>query len=186
MVEDLLRGFVREAWVNDLDFATLERVGGGYVSDDLREREDDIVWRVRFGQEWLYLYLLLEFQSSVDPFMAVRMLVYLGLLYQDPIRTGHLAADNRLPPVLPVVLYNGKPRWRAAEDIAELVAAAPAGLDRYRPSLRYLLLDEGRYAESDLAPLRNLAAALFRLENSRTPQDLEQVLAAILILATVR
>jgi predicted transposase YdaD len=67
MVEDLLRGFVREAWVNDLDFATLERVGGGYVSDDLREREDDIVWRVRFGQEWLYVYLLLEFQSSIDP-----------------------------------------------------------------------------------------------------------------------
>jgi hypothetical protein len=111
--------------------------------------------------------------------MAVRMLVYVGLLYQDLIRAGRLAADKRLPPVLPVVLYNGKPRWRAAEDIAELVAKAPAGLDRYRPSLRYLLLDEGRYAESDLAPLRNLAAALFRLENSRTPHDVEQVLAAL-------
>jgi hypothetical protein len=57
MVADLLRGFVREDWVNELDFATLERVGGGYVADDLREREDDIVWRVRLGPEWLYVYL---------------------------------------------------------------------------------------------------------------------------------
>ena len=38
MVADLLRGFVREDWVNELDFATLERVGGGYVADDLRGR----------------------------------------------------------------------------------------------------------------------------------------------------
>ncbi|MFM8330336.1 MAG: Rpn family recombination-promoting nuclease/putative transposase [Candidatus Methylumidiphilus sp.] len=179
MVEDLLRGFVPQPWVAEVDFTTLERVGGGYVADDLREREDDIVWRVRLGEDWLYVYLLLEFQSSIDPFMAVRMLVYLGLLYQDLIRAGTLAAGKRLPPVLPVVLYNGKPRWNAAEDIAELIADAPGGLALHRPSLRYLLLDEGRYADSDLAPLRNLAAALFRLENSRTPQDVAQVLAAL-------
>jgi len=49
MVADLLRGFVHEDWVKDLDFVTLERVGDGYVTDDLRERLDDIVWRVRLG-----------------------------------------------------------------------------------------------------------------------------------------
>jgi len=46
MVADLLRGFVREDWVAELDFSTLEKAGGSYVSDDLREREDDIIWRV--------------------------------------------------------------------------------------------------------------------------------------------
>ena len=179
MVADLLRGFVHEDWVNHLDFATLERVNDGYVTDDLRERLDDIVWRVRLGPEWIYVYLLIEFQSSVDTFMAVRVLAYLGLLYQDIIRTGGLTADKHLPPVLPIVLYNGKPRWTAATEVAELIAPAPIGLDRYRPHLCYLLLDEGRYADSELAPLRNLAAALFRLENSRTPQDVEQVLTAL-------
>ena len=179
MVADLLRGFVCEEWVDDLDFSTLERTGDGYVTDDLRERLDDIVWRVRLGREWLYVYLLIEFQSSVDPFMAVRVLAYLGLLYQDIIRTGGLTADRLLPPVLPVVLYNGRPRWNAPEEVADLIAVAPVGLDRYRPRLRYLLLDEGRYADSELAPLRNVAAALFRMENSRTPHDVEQVLVAL-------
>jgi flagellar biosynthesis/type III secretory pathway protein FliH len=41
------------------------------------------------------------------------------------------------------------------------------------------LLDEGRFSDSELAPLRNLSAALFRLENSRSPQDVEHVLAAL-------
>jgi hypothetical protein len=179
MVADLLRAFVHEDWVKDVDFATLEHAGGGYVTDDLRKRLDDIVWRVRMGPEWLYVYLLIEFQSKVDPFMAVRELAYLGLLYQDIIRAGDVTAGRRLPPVLPIVLYNGKPRWTAETEVADLIAAAAAGLGRYCPRLRYLLLDEGRYADGELAPLRNVAAALFRMENSRTPQDVEQVLAAL-------
>jgi predicted transposase YdaD len=56
MVEDLLRGFVKEDWVQQLDFSTLEKDSGHYVSDDLRQREDDVVWRVRFRDEWLYVY----------------------------------------------------------------------------------------------------------------------------------
>jgi predicted transposase YdaD len=84
-VQDLLRGFVHEEWVQQLDYTTLEKVSGSYVSDDLRDREDDIIWRIRMraqtpakrraqgedktetAGEWLYVYLLLEFQSSNDP-----------------------------------------------------------------------------------------------------------------------
>jgi hypothetical protein len=48
MVEDLIRGFVREDWVKELDFSTLERVPGQYVTRRLRSRESDVVWRVRW------------------------------------------------------------------------------------------------------------------------------------------
>jgi predicted transposase YdaD len=82
MVTDLLKGFVKEAWVQQCDFSTLEKVSGSYVKDDLRGCEDDLIWRIRWGNEWLYVYLLLEFQSSVDHFMAVRISGYLALLYQ--------------------------------------------------------------------------------------------------------
>src|SRR2546422_994033 len=63
MVEDLLHGFVHEAWVRDLDCTSLERVSDSYISDDLRSRRDDLVWRARWGPNWFYLYLMLEFQS---------------------------------------------------------------------------------------------------------------------------
>lgn len=49
LVADLLRGFVPEAWVRELDFASLERVSGSYVSDDLRDRHSDVIWRIRWG-----------------------------------------------------------------------------------------------------------------------------------------
>lgn len=112
--------------------------------------------------------------------MAVRILSYLGLLYQDLLKSGQLTANGRLPPVVPIVLYNGEPRWNAPEEVADLIETPPGGLARYRPQLRYLLLDEGRYREEDLQPLQNLVAAVFRLENSRTPADLLSVLGALL------
>lgn len=43
MMRDLLEGFVREDWLALLDFASLEKVNGTYVTDDLRARADD--WR---------------------------------------------------------------------------------------------------------------------------------------------
>lgn len=169
MVEDLIKGFVKEDWVKELDFSTLEKISGSYVTDDLRDREDDIVWRVRWSNSWLYVYLLIEFQSRPDPYMAVRIMTYLGLLYQELIRQQKLTANNKLPPVLPLVLYNGKSLWKEAIDVADLIERVPGGLEKYRPHLRYLLLDEGALDESEQLAVRNLAAALFRLEKSQKP-----------------
>ena len=48
MVEDLLRGFAAREWSERLDFHTLERLSAEFVSDDLRQRRGDGLWRVRF------------------------------------------------------------------------------------------------------------------------------------------
>jgi hypothetical protein len=179
MVEDLIRGFVHEDWVRDLDFSTLKKVPGNYVTPNRSTRESDAVWKLRWkGDRVLYIYLLMEFQSTVDPSMALRMMVYLGLFYQDLLKRGETTSSGKLPPVLPLVLYNGYAPWGAAREISELIEEVPGGLERYRPQLRYCLLDEMRMADSELASLRNLAAAVFRLEKSFDTEAMEPVLEA--------
>jgi predicted transposase YdaD len=116
LVEELLRGFLQEDWIERLDFPTLERVGNSFVSDDLRERHSDLIWRLRFKEtehDWFYLYLLLELQSTSYHFMAVRLLSYVGLLLEEIVRKEKLRPGDRIPAVLPLVLYNGKHPWRA-------------------------------------------------------------------------
>lgn len=85
-------------------------------AEGLERRDGDVIYRVlyRDGSE-VYLYLLLEFQSHPDPWMALRVLVYVGLLYQHLIRENQISANNKLPPVFPLVLYNGDARWNAAQ-----------------------------------------------------------------------
>jgi predicted transposase/invertase (TIGR01784 family) len=175
MVEELLISFVHEDWISEVDFKSLEKVSGSYVTDELRDREDDIVWRVRIGKNWIYLYILLEFQSTVDDFMALRLLTYTGLLYQDLIKSSHIKAKQKLPPVFPLVLYNGDGRWNAATEFSLLLQDMPAGLKAYTPSYRYLVIDEGGYADTELLELRNVVSALFQLEHSRDVEAIKRV-----------
>jgi predicted transposase/invertase (TIGR01784 family) len=177
LIQDLLRGFVPGSWVEALDLDTLEKVNGSYVSADLREREDDIIWRVRCRHKWIYVYLLIEFQSTVDRYMAVRLLTYIGLLYQD-ITKAKQQGEGKLPPILPLVLYNGDKVWDAALTLEELIEELPGELSRYRPQFHYLLLDEGHYPKQNL-PLNNLVASIFRLEMSREPKDVHRLVAEL-------
>ncbi|MBF0545261.1 MAG: Rpn family recombination-promoting nuclease/putative transposase [Candidatus Riflebacteria bacterium] len=179
MVEDLLRGFVHGEWVDQLDFSTLEPFPSEHVTDCFRDRRDDIIWRIRWKENWLYIYLLLEFQSSVDPYMAVRIMAYLGLLYQDIIQTETIKPGEKLPPVLPVVLYNGFPRWDAPTDIFDQIGQTPRGLEKFSPRLSYLILDEGAIADSELTDLHNCVTALIRLEKSHTGAEIMELIAAL-------
>ena len=181
MVRDLIQGFIHKPWVEDLQFDTLERYPTEFITDRLKRRHSDVIWRVRWGSQWLYLYLLLEFQSSVQRFMALRISHYLDLLYQDLVRGRHFVGRPRqLPPVVPIVIYNGDKPWTAPTELDVLIAPGPDSLTAYRPQARYLLIAEHAYADADLAGMHNLAAALFRLENSRTPATVRDVLQALI------
>ena len=131
------------------------------------------MWRVRAagaGGGWTYVLVLLEFQSDSDATMAFRVLEYTAMLYRELLRA-RAAEVGRLPPVLPVVLYNGESRWSAARDMGELIAA-PKSLTAYQPSQRYMLLDE-RHAEADYAG--ELTQAVTLLERSESPADLARL-----------
>ena len=175
MVRDLLAGFVSDEWVAELDLSTLERWPASQVGDTLRERHQDRVWRVRYRDRWLYVLVLLEFQSTVDRTMAVRVLAYTALLYQDLLRT----TAEPLPPVLPIVLHHGPGRWTAKVDVAGLAAPCGAFLAPYQPAQRYFLLDVGGYTDAPLPHGRNLVAALIRLERNRGRADVDAVLRAL-------
>ncbi len=144
MVEDLIRRYVAPPWLDRLDFSTLEMVPAHYVSDELEQRESDVVWRLRYGPsgDWFYVYLLIEFQSGVFHFMAIRVLSYIMLLYEDLIRKKRLTRSGKLPPVVPIVLYNGDRRWTAPLQVSELIESLP-GFRRHLPAFEYLVIDEG-------------------------------------------
>lgn len=184
MVEDLLRGFVDAPWVDEVDFSTLEKLPHEYTVDKkLKKRASDTVWRVRSNNTWLYIVILLEFQSRPDPVMAFRMMSYVSLLYLDFYAEKRFVKKQgqlQFPPIFPIVLYNGKVRWHKAVEVSDLIAKAPLGLEPYRPQLRYCLIDEGTYTNDELA-LQNLVAALFRLEKSQSEQDVAEVLENLVI-----
>lgn len=177
MVRDLLTGFVPGPWLQAARFDTLERVNASYVSESDKQRHDDMVWRLKVGPRWVWIYLLLEFQSQDDPWMAVRMMVYVGLLAQHLIREKQLDT-GRLPALIPLVLYNGPQPWKAPTDVSDCFAPSLPGLARFRPRLMYHLIDEARLQLSPSHDIRNVVEALFKLERSTGPADMIELIKA--------
>jgi hypothetical protein len=181
LVAELLRGFVDEPWIADLDLDGMERVNTKFHSQDNDRREGDVIWRIplkRGGDA--YLLLLLEFQSAPDRWMALRAMVYTGLLWQQIVAEKRLTADGRLPPVFPLVLYNGDRRWEmplALESLIDLPADSP--LWRWQPMMRYNVIGEGGFSNAGLAARDTLAALLFRLESVKEPEQIGDLIGAV-------
>ncbi len=172
VVEHLLLGFAPPGVAAALDLATLEPMSTEYVDRDLRQSRGDKVWRVRFrgggAGDCLWLAVMLEFQATVDPRMGARVLAYSGQLFQKRIRAGDFCGDGKLPPVLPIVVYNGRRRWSAPLDAFATISGVSEALAPFQPRQRYLLLDMHGLRVEDL-PRDNIVSAQIALEQGSPP-----------------
>ena len=79
---------------------------------------------------------------------------------------------KKLPPVLPIVLYNGERKWTAATNIANLIPKAPGLVAQYLPQLQYLLIEHNQYSSEQLRKISNLVAAIMAFEQPESEQAL--------------
>ena len=181
MVADLVRQFVNEPWVADLDFTQMERVNAKFTVRNLPKRRGDVIWRIPTQSgSFLYLLTLLEFQSRTDRWMIVRIIVYSCLLWLQLLHEKKISADGLLPPVFPVVIYNGDPPWLTPVSLRNLINL-PEGspLWNFQPSGRFYLIDESHYSPEYLQLKDFLSALVFRLEQCRNPEALPELAAEV-------
>ncbi len=97
----------------------------------------------------------------------------MGLLYQDIIRSQSLNKGDKLPPVMPIVIYNGSPDWTGPVAIDSLIDSVHPALSGYAPRLSYLLLQEKK-TPKDYSKQHpdNLVGHLIAKENCGTPDDM--------------
>ena len=177
LVADLFRGFVDAEITRELDLSTLEKCAGSYVADDLREREDDVVWRVQTkGGHDIYVYLLLEFQSTVDEHMALRIRTYADMLRQDLVRQKRLPPSGKLPTIVPTVLYNGDRPWTSPAKFEDLLEPMPAVFERFKNPDEFILIEERSIPVEKLCAGENLVSLLFRLEQSETVEAIQEAI----------
>lgn len=162
VVEDLLRSFVNESFVQELDFTSLRKLNTKFVPVSERSRHADVIYEIKSRGQSAYIYLFLEFQSTVDRFMALRMARYLFEFYQEVQR---LNGDKYLNPPFPILIYNGDQKWTAPTSFRALLhrSAVPA---KYLPEFRYFKIAVNEIPKRELVKIRNAVSAAFYVENS--------------------
>jgi predicted transposase YdaD len=126
-----------------LDLDALERVPGSFIDPEMSERLTDRLFRapLKSGAAGVYIYCLLEHQSTPDPRMPYRVLTYqqriwAAILRDEPHR-------KTLPPVITLVIHHGEGGWRAPRTLHQMIEGldeAPA-LSRFVPELELLIDD---------------------------------------------
>ena len=176
VVEELLLYFVHEDFVKDLDFSTLERLDKSFVTEKFQEKESDIIYKVNFKGNEIYIYLLIEFQSTVDKFMSLRILRYILEFYDFLSQNDKFV---KLPAVFPILLYNGEDKWTAKENISDIIIGSIP--KRYIPNFSYYKLIENEISKETLLKIHNFVSAIFYIENS-TPEQIKSEIMSIISL----
>jgi predicted transposase YdaD len=169
-----LRAVLPAHIVSEVDWASLRREPGSVVDPELRETESDLLFtaRLRSGHR-LLLYVLLEHQSTVDPWMALRMLRYV-VRQLERWRQEH-PDSAELPLIIPLVMYHGpEGGWTAPRRVEDLFGLPREGRARWQslvPRFEYLLDDLTAEREEALRsrpgpPLARLAWLVLRYGRS--------------------
>ena len=180
LIEDVLA----RDWSDELDLDTLERFPTEHVDAGLRRSMSDMAWRVRFKGRERSVVFLVEFQSSSDPNMAMRMLQYATVaakfLHENP---GLLDPDGFMPLLAAYEMYTGPGRSTAKRSVAELcklpeVPPGAQGKIASFPSYTYPGVDLQRLQGEGLLAEGAVAEWLGAVERDPTA-NLSRVLASM-------
>ena len=130
----LLRAALPSALTRAIDWRTLRLRKEKSVSGKLRKRLSDPVSSALAEGRALWLYVVLEHQSTVVRLVAFRVLLYGTRLWEQHLRDHPRAL--KLPVVLPVLLHHSRRGWTAAtafEDLIDAEGAVREAVARYVP-----------------------------------------------------
>lgn len=129
--------------MQELTVEDIELVDKEFITDQFETYESDLVYKVHVKENDIYMFFLHELQSKNDFTMPFRLLVYMTAIWMDYFKNTdkntRTRKDFRLPPVFPLVLYNGTESWTAKRQLKEMVKGADF-LEDYIINFKYQLV----------------------------------------------
>lgn len=100
------------------------------------------------------------------------MLNFVASFYQSLIKTKKLnLRTDKLPPVLPVVLYNGKQRWKVATRMQHIIAPVSKVLRHFQPHPSCFLIDEQRLTKEVFEQAPEPLGNMLSLNQTQNAED---------------
>ena len=139
----LLRAHLPESLAGDLVWSSLTLQDASFIDEQMRDSESDLLYAIEHaaGDPPAWLYLLLEHQSKPDRWMPFRLLKYCCRIWDRDRRTRR--RERELRPIVPMVFYQGRRRWRHATEFSALFAPSVRAWP-WVPRFEHLLFDQSQ------------------------------------------
>ncbi|MDH3602035.1 MAG: Rpn family recombination-promoting nuclease/putative transposase [Candidatus Tectomicrobia bacterium] len=105
-----------------LNWATLRLHDRSFVDEDLLQSASDFLYDVEYasGDETIWIYCLVEHQSTPDRWMRFRLLKYCCRIWD--VNLEERPTPSELRPIVPLVFYQGERTWSYSREFADLFA----------------------------------------------------------------
>jgi len=181
---DLVKEMLKAPWATNLDINNLVLVDKSYILSDYEENEADIVYRANIDGKEVIFYTLLEFQSSVDYRMPLRLFFYINEILREYIK--NLEKEDKknkkgfnVPAVIPIVLYNAIREWNAPRYFKDIVRNNELFGENI-VNFKYELFDVNHeYTKEELIKNNSITSAIFLLDQKVEPLEFLNRLKAV-------
>jgi len=166
---NLIQTFISNNWGSKITKDNLVLVNKSYILSDYEELESDIVYKATIEGQDVFFYMILEFQSSVDYRMPIRLLLYMIEIWREVLKSTtqkeFKRKSFRLPSIVPIVLYTGKKKWTVARRLKEIFSNS----ELFGESIldfKYEFININNYNKEELYKNQNMSSAIFLLDQN--------------------
>jgi hypothetical protein len=157
-----------------IDPSTLERVAGSYLDEYADERFDDALWRLRWAEEWLFVYVVRDHdETSPAELMAARLAESVARIHSFPPKT----APGKFAGTLPLVLCRSGSGWGEPLTVSQLLPSAPDFV--VDPEKTFFSKLTSELSPEDLAAARKTSCLLLGVEPGIAEAELDAKLTAL-------
>ncbi len=171
-----IKDFIKKDWVKNIEIEDLKKMPSKYIG--LREgtRESDIVYEISHKELKMYIFILLEHQGKVNFLMPIRILEYMTRIWRSYIKEVGKKESGRkeflLPPVLPIVFYDGENEWTAETEFEKKIKEYK-NFEKNVPKFSYELINLNKISIKKLEELENAMSFLLIIDKFKEPKDFE-------------
>ncbi|MEA3466121.1 MAG: Rpn family recombination-promoting nuclease/putative transposase [Thermodesulfobacteriota bacterium] len=160
-----------------LDFSSIKRQNGTHVSKMLQNTYSDMIFSIKLknSESQAYIYTLFEHKSYVDNWCSLQLLKYMTYQWEEFHRQN---PKDKLPPIIPLVLYHGKQGWRKNDILDLLDVDSPKLLKSYTPQFDYILWDVAqmdRDRKELSLEVRAFLQIMYHITRHTLPETLPQI-----------
>ena len=175
-----LKDFVKRDWVKNIQIEDLQIMPSKFIG--LREgtRESDIVYKISHKDLKMYIFILLEHQGKVNFLMPFRVLEYMTRIWRSCIKdAGKKKSSTKeflLPPIVPIVFYDGKDNWTAETEFQKKIKEVEI-FKKNIPKFEYELISLNKISIEKLEQLENAMSLILIIDKFKEPKDFEKLKA---------
>jgi len=144
---DFLENYLPNSILKEIDLTDIKVAKDSFIDKELEEIFSDILYNVSIDGKEGFVYLLFEHKSYFDKMTPVQMLGYILDIWKLYNKQNK---NEKLPPIIPILIYHGDRKWKYGSSLSELIEATSEAISDYIPGYNYLLYDFSNYSDAEI------------------------------------